>query len=150
MSFATRLKYYRRIVSAYLFPGQSQLTFWHDVPQVNPNAQIRDLGEYYMPFFEKADYSGKYDSASIPLLDYHGHIGLQYNPIAIAQWGLGNYNLFLRTQDPVRKQKLVLAATWLLNNLRQNKFGVWVWHYEFGWEYRTPLEAPWYSGLAQG
>ena len=150
MSFATRLKYYRRIVSAYLFPGQSQLTFWHDVPQVNPNAQIHELGEYYMPFFEKADYSGKYDSAGIPLLDYHGHIGLQYNPIAIAQWGLGNYNLFLRTHDEERKRKFLSASEWLCSHLEQNSSGVWVWNHHFDWEYRTPLKAPWYSALAQG
>ena len=39
-----------------------------------------------------------HDADGIPLLDYHGNIGLQYNPIAIAQWGLGNFNLFLRSQ----------------------------------------------------
>ena len=25
-----------------------------------------------------------------------------------------------------------------------------VWNHQFDWEYRTPLKAPWYSGLAQG
>src|SRR6266550_7965992 len=150
MSFPTRLKYYRRIVSAYLFPGQSQLTFWHDVPQASPNAQVHELGEYYMPFVEKADYSGKYDSAGIPQLDYHGDIGLQYNPIAIAQWGLGNCNLFLRTHDEERKKKLLSASDWLCAHLEQNASGVWVWNHYFDWEYRTPLKSPWYSGLAQG
>ena len=40
-----------------------------------------------------------YDGAGVPMLDYHGAIGLQYNPIAIAQWGLGNYNRFCETGD---------------------------------------------------
>ena len=79
--------------------GKSHLTFWHESPQENLNARPGELGEYYMTFAEKADYSGAYDSAGIPLLDYHGKIGLQYNPIAIAQYGLGNYNLFRRTGD---------------------------------------------------
>jgi hypothetical protein len=35
MSVAARLNYYRRVSSAYLLPGKSQLTFWHDQPQVN-------------------------------------------------------------------------------------------------------------------
>ena len=56
-------------------------------------------GEYYMPFLEKADYAGPYDADGIPLLNYHGQIGRQYNPIAISQWGLGNFNLFLRSKD---------------------------------------------------
>ena len=150
MSIAHRLQYYRRIFVAYLMPGQSQLTFWHETPQVNPNARRDELGEYYMTFAEKADYKGQYDSASIPMLDYHGRIGLQYNPIAIAQWGLGNYNLFLRTHDGDRKRKFLAASNWLCGHLEQNPFGVWVWNHHFDWEYRTPLKAPWYSGLAQG
>jgi heparosan-N-sulfate-glucuronate 5-epimerase len=150
MPFANRLQYYRRIFSAYLGPGASQLTFWHETPQANPSATADKLGEYYMEFLQKADYAGHYDPAGIPMLDYHGQIGLQYNPIAIAQWGLGNYNLFCRTAQPDRKRKFLLAANWLVTHLEQNAHGIWVWNHHFDWEYRTPLRAPWYSGLAQG
>jgi len=103
-----------------------------------------------MPFLEKADYAGPYDADGIPLLNYRGNIGLQYNPIAISQWGLGNFNLFLRGKDPERKRKSVAAADWLVKRLEPNSFGVPVWNHMFDWEYRTPLKAPWYSGLAQG
>jgi len=150
MSLVGRLNYYRRISSAYLLPGKSQLTFWHDHPQVNPSAGIGQLGEYYMPFLEKAGYIGSYDSSGVPLLNYHGSIGLQYNPIAISQWGLGNFNLFLRFGSEEHKRKSVIAADWLLDHLQPNSFGVPVWNHHFDWEYRTPLKAPWYSGLAQG
>jgi heparosan-N-sulfate-glucuronate 5-epimerase len=150
MPLASRLQYYRRIFAAYLSPGTSQLTFWHDHPQVNPNATSNQLGEYYMPFSEKADYAGHYDDAGIPMLDYHGQIGLEYNPIAIAQWGLGNYNQFRRSENQERKNKFLAAADWLCAHLEQNSAKVWVWNHHFNWEYRTPLHAPWYSGLAQG
>jgi len=150
MSVAARLNYYRRISSAYLLPGMSQLTFWHDQPQVNSDASVGQLGEYYMPFFEKAGYAGPHDGNGIPLLNYHGKIGLQYNPIAIAQWGLGNFNLFLRSKDERAKTKFLAAADWLMKHLEPNSFGVPVWNHHFDWEYRTPLKAPWYSGLAQG
>ena len=30
MSLVDRLHYYQRIFNAYLLPGESQLTFWHD------------------------------------------------------------------------------------------------------------------------
>ena len=103
-----------------------------------------------MPFLEKADYAGPYDSEEIPLLNYHGQIGRQYNPIAISQWGLGNFNLFLRSRDPERKRRSVAAADWLVKHLEPNSFGVPVWNHMFDWEYRTPLKAPWYSALAQG
>ena len=150
MSVAARLNYYRRISSAYLLPGKSQLTFWHDQPQVNSDASVGRLGEYYMPFVEKAGYAGPHDGGGIPLLNYHGKIGLQYNPIAIAQWGLGNFNLFLRSKDERARTKFLAAAGWLMKHLEPNSFGVPVWNHHFDWEYRTPLKAPWYSGLAQG
>jgi hypothetical protein len=103
-----------------------------------------------MLFAEKADYRGAYDVSGIPQLDYHGHIGLQYNPIAIAQYGLGNYNLWRRTADPERRRKFFLIADWLFAHLEQNPQGLAVWNHHFDWEYRDTLKAPWYSALAQG
>jgi len=150
MPFSKRLHYYDRIFRAYLLPGKSHLTFWHETPQANPRANYEQLGEYYMTFTEKADYQGHYDPSGIPMLDYHGHIGLQYNPIAIAQYGLGNFNLYSRDRDPEHRRKFLTASDWLAANLEQNSFGIWVWNHKFNWEYRDTLRAPWYSGLAQG
>src|SRR6266576_520003 len=150
MDFSRRLQYYRRIFSAYLLPGKSHLSFWHEIPELNPHAKTDQLGEYYMRFTAKADFAGDYDAQGIPRLDYHGTIGLQYNPIAIAQYGLGNYNLFARDQEEFRRQKFLAASDWLVTNLEQNRQDVWVWNHHFDWEYRDTLKAPWYSGLAQG
>ena len=149
-SLVPRLSYYRRIFSAYLLGGKSHLTFWHETPAENPNASPSALGEYYMQFTEKADYRGAYDASGIPQLDYHGKIGLQSNPIAIAQYGLGNYNLFRRTGDSERRRKFFLVADWLCSHLEENSHGLAVWNHHFDWEYRDTLRAPWYSALAQG
>ena len=146
----SRLQYYRRILSAYVVAKESHLKFWHETPEANPYASVEQLGEYYMLFAEKANYSGHHDAAGIPLLNYHGRIGLQYNPIAIAQWGLGNYNLSCRSEREDRTRGFVAAADWLCVHLEENSFGLWVWNHHFDWEYRTPLKAPWYSALAQG
>jgi heparosan-N-sulfate-glucuronate 5-epimerase len=145
-----RLSYYRRIVSAYLIGGESHLTFWHETPEENLNANPGELGEYYMSFAEKADYAGVHDPAGIPQLDYRGKIGRQYNPIAIAQYGLGNYNLFRRNGNVDRRAKFLRAADWLVQHLEQNPQGLAVWNHYFDWEYRDTLRAPWYSALAQG
>ena len=144
------LSYYRRIFSAYLLGGKSHLSFWHETPVENLHASITELGEYYMLFTEKANYSGPFADAGVPQLDYHGHIGLQYNPIAIAQYGLGNYNLWRRTSDPARREKFLRIADWLCEHLETNAKGLAVWNHHFNWEYRDTLKAPWYSGLAQG
>lgn len=150
MSWANRIQYYHRIFTSYLLSQKSQLTFWHNTARANPYATTERLGEYYMDFAAKADYSGQYDSNGIPMLDYHGEIGLQYNPIAIAQWGLGNHDLFLRTGRGERQQNFLNASEWLCLHLEQNDRGVWIWNHRFDWEYRSPLKAPWYSALAQG
>jgi heparosan-N-sulfate-glucuronate 5-epimerase len=150
MSFSNRIHYLRRIFRAYLVPGKSQLTFWHEVPLANSRASFDRLGEYYMTFAEKADYGGRHDADGIPVLDYHGRIGLQYNPIAIAQYGLGNCNLYAQTSDAERKRKFLAASDWMRAHLEQNGHGAWVWMHKFDWEYRDTLKAPWYSGLAQG
>src|SRR5262245_29871154 len=134
MPVANRLHYYRRVFNVYLMPHRSQLAFWHDPPQVNSHASTGEMGEYYMDFSGKAKYSGPYDTAGIPLLDYRGGIGLQYNPIAIAQWGLGNYNLFRRSRAVDHKKRFLLASDWLCTHLEQNAFGVWVWHHHFDWD----------------
>jgi heparosan-N-sulfate-glucuronate 5-epimerase len=153
----SRLQYYRRIFRAYVLPGKSHLTFWHESPRANPAASVSELGPYYMSFTEKADYSGHFDTAGIPMLNYHGQIGLQYNPIAIAQWGLGNFNLYRRQQSgelelfgQKRKAKFLAASNWLCEHLEQTPQGSWVWNHHFDWEYRSRLQAPWYSALAQG
>ena len=146
----SRLNYYRRIFSAYLTPQKSHLTFWHETPEINDHFRPGVLGEYYMPFSAKADYSGEYDREGVPLLNYHGKIGLQYNPIAIAQYGLANHRSFSRTGDLERRRKFLAAADWLVTNLEKNAQGMCVWNHHFDWEYRTLLKAPWRSALAQG
>jgi hypothetical protein len=144
------LSYYRRIARAYLLPQTSNLNFWHDSAEINPHAPLHKLGEYYMNFEGKAGYRGPHDTQGIPMLDYHGRIGLQYNPIAVAQWALGNWNLFFATGDRAARFKFLLASDWLHARLERNSHGLHVWNHYFDWEYRQRLKAPWYSALAQG
>lgn len=103
-----------------------------------------------MTFAEKATYAGPHDSCGVPLLDYQGKIGRQHNPIAVAQWGLGNYNRLKRAASAQARDKVLTASDWLCQRLEQNSHGVHVWNHHFNWEYRQMLKAPWYSALAQG
>jgi heparosan-N-sulfate-glucuronate 5-epimerase len=145
-----RLSYLQRIFSAYLTGRKSHLTFWHGEPQVNEHFEPGKLGEYYMPFTAKAKYSGHYDNNGIPMLDYRGALGLQYNPIAISQYGLGNYNLCCRSGEPSCRSKFLKTADWLVEHFEATPYGTGVWYHHFDWEYRDTLRAPWHSALAQG
>jgi heparosan-N-sulfate-glucuronate 5-epimerase len=150
MSIRKRFHYLHRISQAYLGGSASQLSFWHETPEVNGNATPGILGEYYMTFAAKADYAGPFDGDGIPLLDYRGVIGRQHNPIAIAQYGLGNFNLYAQSGDLERQRKFLRIADWLVDHLETNRQGLAMWMHHFDWEYRDTLVAPWYSALAQG
>ena len=145
-----RIIYWKRIFSSYFLQSKSNLSFWHGSPEVNRNSKLDQIGQYYMSFHYKADYDGEHDNLGIPMLNYHGDIGLQYNPIAISQWGLGNYNLWKDTDSDQRYNNFIKVADWLVDNLNQNSNGLYVWTHEFDWVYKQKLEKPWYSGLAQG
>jgi hypothetical protein len=144
------LNYYRRVAGAYFTKRKSQLSFWHNEPKVNENFTFDRVGEYYMPFIEKALYEGPFDENNIPVLDYHGKIGKQYNPIAIAQYGLGNFNLYKRTGEKRYRITFFNIADWLVQHLEQNEHGLWIWNHYFDFEYQSLLKAPWCSALAQG
>lgn len=150
MGLKSKINYLYRIFSAYLGGRNSQLTFWHGKPEINQEASTEKISQYYMPFLYKANYPGPFDKNGIPLLDYHGKVGKQYNPIAIAQYGLGHYNLYKKTRNKKKLETAIRQADWLVNNLEKNKYGVRVWMHHFDWEYRDKLKAPWYSALAQG
>ncbi len=117
---------------------------------INDFFLVDELGPYYMAFREKANYDDCLDEFGVPRLNYHGAIGLQYNPIAISQYGLGNLNLYLATKQKDAQSKFLLTADWLADNLVENELGVPVWMHNFDFEYREVLKSPWYSGLAQG
>jgi len=147
---ANRLRYWRRIFRAYVFSRNSNLTFWHECPAVNLHARHDRLGPYYMTFADKAAYPGPFDGDGVPQLDYHGRIGVQYNPIAVAQYGLAHFNRFVNTGDVTALDKALTQARWLARSLEPNSHGVPVWMHHFDFDYRETLRAPWYSGLAQG
>ena len=146
----SRAQYLKRIFSAYLFSRNSNLTFWHETPTANSQARFDELGPYYMTFEKKAFYPGPFDGNDIPLLDYHGQIGKQFYSIAISQYALGNYNLFRKTGNSVNRDRFMANVHWLLDNLKPNGHGTYLWSHTFDFEYFRTLKAPWYSGLAQG
>jgi len=146
----SKLAYYQRLILPYLTKQKSQLSFWHGTPEVNPNLKIDEIGEYYQSFVYKANYAGHFDANGIPMLDYHGKVGLQYNPIAIAQYALGCFNLYKRTAAKKYLDIFIKQVNWLVENLVKNKKGIYVWNHNFDWEYGKGLKSPWYSGLAQG
>lgn len=145
-----KFNYWRRIFKVYFSKSPSYLTFWHEKPAVSEGITPRDLGPYYMTFFDKANYAGPKDSSGVVLFDYYFDIGRQYNPLAVAQYGLGHYNLYLKTGDKKHLEIAKVQADWLVKNLESNDFGIPVWKHKFRWHYKRYLAPGWYSAHSQG
>ena len=146
----SRVDYYRRVMSNYVVRKHSHLNFWHETPEVNADAPTDRVGQFYMTFRDKADYPGPFDERGVPQLAYGGRVGLQYNPIATAQYGLALFNRYAQTGDVTHRAAFLRQADWLVENLQPNAQGVKVWTHHFDWEYRNGIKAPWDSGLSQG
>ena len=144
-----RIEHLARILQVYVRPASGPLSFWYEEPEMN-GAYRRDTRQYYMRFRGKAGYAGPFDGSGIPLLDYRGRIGRQYNPIAIAQYGLARFNRWCESRADHDRTAWLAASRWLADGLQPNAHGVPVWVHHFDWPYRQLLRAPWYSGLAQG
>jgi hypothetical protein len=144
-----RVEHLARLLQVYGRPASGPLSFWYEEPEIN-EAYRRDARQYFMRFRGKADYAGPFDANGIPLLDYHGRIGRQYNPIAIAQYGLARFNRWCGSRRDPDRDAWLAASRWLASSLQPNAHGVAVWFHHFDWPYRQRLASPWQSGLAQG
>ncbi len=81
------------------------------------------------------------------MVHYGQPVGLQYNPLTIAQFGLFNYNLFL-TGTEGAQTRVLSAADWLIQNVVNENHGC-VWPYHFNLDFYQTT-APWASAMAQG
>ncbi|MCK4827490.1 hypothetical protein KA005_67800, partial [bacterium] len=148
---ASKLAYMRRIFSAYIINRKdSNLSFWHTPLEINHIEDYCILGKYYMNFVEKTKFQGSFDADGVPMLDYKGNVGVQYNPNAVAQYALGFYDLLVDTGEQKYKEIFLRQADWFLKNIRILKNGVGLWEYNFDFDYHKGLKAPWRSALAQG
>jgi hypothetical protein len=145
-----RLNYFKRIFKVYLTRDKGYLSFWHENPEVSENIKPYELGPYYQTFWDKAQYKGPQDPKGVILFDYYFDIGRQYNPLAIAQYGLGNYNLYLKTKDQKYLDIAKTQGEWLIANLEENGSGIPVWKHKFRWHYKKYLAPGWYSAHSQG
>lgn len=149
-SMSGKWNYFRRIFKVYLTRDKGYLSFWHEEPAVSDGINTKELGPYYMTFADKANYDGPKDDNGIILFDYYFDIGRQYNPLAVAQYGLGHWNLYIKTGDKKHLRVAKTQADWLVDNLEQNEQGLWVWKHKFKWHYKQNLEPGWYSAHSQG
>jgi heparosan-N-sulfate-glucuronate 5-epimerase len=100
------------------------------------------ISGYYIDLSQRkflhVDYT--FDDNGIPLFTTGG--STYYHPEIISDFALGAYEHYLKTKDETAKEKFLLCADWLKDNLtRRGNF--------YYWEYHT-LKGPWFPGQVEG
>lgn len=132
------------LLSRYLSRTGS-VSFWH-TPVFFSNYDFSTLKGYYIDFSSKTAYKGPFEKG-IPLLDYKGAIGKQFNPCATAQYGLGWYQKLIKG-DKNAEKKFLQCAYWLRQTIHPlaSESGVWLYTFDLD---AYDVKAPWISGLSQ-
>jgi hypothetical protein len=89
-----------------------------------------------------------FDEEGVPLADYGGKIGAQYNPVTISQYALALYHAFLGTGNVTLRAKFLIQANWLVAHAK-DLGNFTVWQYKFDWAIYNMTD-PWVSAMAQG
>lgn len=132
-------------LARYLHP-HGAVSFWH-TPIGPIRYEYASLKDYYIDLSAKLAYRGPFDKDGVPVLDYFGSIGRQYNPCSIAQWGLGAWQRWQRGDTRV-EPAFWRAVEWLRRTLDVDARGRGFWWYRFDFD-AYGLRSPWASALAQ-
>lgn len=132
------------LVHRYLSKTGS-VAFWHTKMSLRPEPRWTQTS-YPLSFTAKLAYDGPYDAAGVPQLDYKGATGVQYNPAAVAQYGIG----CLQGDGAELLDKARICGDWLGDWAEFRDDGETAWlPYHFAIP-EAGLTSPFYSGLAQG
>jgi hypothetical protein len=92
----------------------------------------------------------KLDAQGVPLKQYR-LLGLQYNPLFVAWWGLYHLERAAREHDDRHLNVFLTQVNWLKSNAVVRRDGTVVWPCYFEWqEGHARLQAPWISAMYQG
>lgn len=138
------------IISRYLNRKNSSLAFWWIPVTAGKTTQKGREMDYYVDFAAKADYDLLFDEKGVMMLDYLGTVGKQYNPCAVAQYGLGLLSRYYQTKENKWKEKAMIQADWLIDQMRFTPKGIARLEYVFEYgSYQMIQEKNYISGIAQ-
>lgn len=139
-----------RLANVYLFQKGTIKKAWSHEGIVN---ETRCKGTdimlgYFLDFSNDAYYQGPFDSKGVPLIDYTGRIGIQYNPWYIGHYALAQFEKYRTSNNSTHLEKFLVQAEWFTNKAVDREGGQFaVWEYTFSWS--SNLKAPWISSLSQ-
>lgn len=141
---------YYRLWRAYVLKQGGIRKLWTTPGQIN-EARCKNLADlmmgYFLDYSSDAFYNSPVDPKGVPLIDYGGAVGIQYNPWAVGHFALALFQRFLQSHDSRYRERFLVLADWFLAHKQYRPSGIVLWPYNF--DYPPSLQAPWYSSLAQ-
>jgi hypothetical protein len=146
----SHLDRYYRLWRTHVLQQGGVKKFWTTTGRLN-EARLKDpndlLKGYFLDFSLDAHYPGPFDSRGVPMIDYGGTVGVQYNPWAVGHFALAVFHKFLQTGDAHYHAWFLALADWFVTSRQLHPPNAIVWAYNFA--YPPGLKAPWFSALAQ-
>lgn len=138
------------VLYRYINKKKSAIAFWWLPVKAGKNMENGMEKDYYVDFSSKVQYTLLFDEEGVIMLDYLGDVGKQYNPCAVAQYGLGLVSKYLETKDEIWKKKAIIQADWLLNAIKytDNNVGRLEYAFDYG-SYEMIQKENYISGIAQ-
>ncbi|NOY59043.1 MAG: hypothetical protein GXO75_08940 [Calditrichaeota bacterium] len=105
---------------------------------------------YYIDWTGLEDFRAyHFDAEGIPRVDYGSKLGLQYNAITTAQYGLFQLKEWEKEKQTDRLNSAFSCGEWLMQNIREWRPSIKAWVYDFGLVFYGHSGA-WISAMAQG
>lgn len=121
--------------------------YWHPDMIVAKDISKDRIGSYYVDARPNHIYPAEFDENNIPLLNIDGEN--KYFPVTIAQYALGNFDMYLDTKDEKYFDVCINCANWFVENLGEITPGLYGYINDYD-ESVYKLKSPWLSTLAQG
>lgn len=141
---------YYRLWRTHILKRGGVKALWTNPGKIN-EARCQNLDDllegYFLDFSRDASYPGPFDPHGIPMIDYSGTVGIQYNPWAVGHFALALFQRFLQTRESQHRERFIILADWFLTHGQHQSSEIVLWPYNF--DYPPSLQAPWYSSLAQ-
>jgi len=119
----------------------------------NKTHAVNHLGKYFVDMKKKFEwYAGsihKLDKNGVLLYKVPYTTKYQYYPVDIAQYALGNFEIYLDNGNEHHKGAFLKQADWLVSNITIKPGGFGVWEHDFVLPYYS-FKVPWVHGMAQG
>lgn len=134
------------MIAAYSGMIFGKKDYWHPDMVASNNISDKSINDYYVDTRAKNKYPAKLSDEGIPILEVDGKD--TFFPITIAQYALGNFDMYYDTKDQKYLDIVEKCSNWFVRELEEVKPNLWGYAIE-----RTvpvyDINDKWISCLAQ-